>query len=96
MATAFISYSRKDTDFVRRLYAALEQHGLEGWVDWEGIPPADDWLRKVYAAIESADAFVFVMSPDSLSSVVCADEVAHAVKHNKRLIPVVVREVKPR
>lgn len=93
MATAFISYSRRDTELVRRLHAALMQQGLEGWVDWEGIPPADDWLRKVHRAIEGVDAFVFVMSPDSLASAVCADEVAHAVLHNKRIVPVVVREV---
>ena len=92
MATVFISYSRKDTDFVRRLYDALASESLESWVDWEGIPPADDWLRKIHAAIEGADAFVFILSPDSLASRVCADEVAHAVQHNKRLIPVVWRE----
>src|SRR5687767_9758832 len=93
MPQAFISYSRKDSEFVRRLYKAFELHGLAGWVDWEGIPPADDWLRKVRAAIEGADAFVFVMSPDSLISEVCADEIAHAVRHNKRIVPVVLREV---
>ena len=93
MTTAFISYSRKDTEFVRRLHAVLTQQGLEGWVDWEGIPPAADWLRKVHAAIEGVDAFVFLMSPDSLASAVCAGEAAHAVKHNKRIVPVVVREV---
>jgi hypothetical protein len=93
MPRAFISYSRKDTEFVRRLYQAFELQGLSGWVDWEGIPPADDWLRKVRASIEGADAFVFVMSPDSLISRVCADEIAHAVRHNKRLVPVVFREV---
>ncbi|TAH40976.1 MAG: toll/interleukin-1 receptor domain-containing protein [Betaproteobacteria bacterium] len=92
MTTLFISYSRKDTDFVRRLYDALASESLESWVDWEGIPPADDWLRKIHAAIEGADAFVFVMSPDSLDSRVCGDEIAHAVKHNKRLIPVVWRD----
>lgn len=92
MTTLFISYSRKDTDFVRRLYDALAGESLESWVDWEGIPPADDWLRKIHAAIESADAFVFVMSQDSLDSRVCGDEIAHAVKHHKRLIPVVWRD----
>ena len=35
----FISYSRKDKDFVRRLDEALKSQGLEAWVDWEDIRP---------------------------------------------------------
>jgi len=35
----FISYSRKDTDFVRRLDEALKSRGREAWVDWEDIRP---------------------------------------------------------
>src|SRR6266705_1332868 len=30
----FISYSRKDTDFVRRLDEAPKSRGREAWVDW--------------------------------------------------------------
>jgi len=92
MPRAFISYSRKDTPVVRRLHDALVAQALETWVDWEGIPPADDWLRKIHAAIESADSVVFVLSPDSLSSEVCAGELAHALAHRKRLVPVVARD----
>src|SRR4029453_625251 len=39
------------------------------------------------------NTFVFVISPDSVASQVCAEEVAHAVKHNKRLVPIVYRDV---
>ena len=33
MAEAFISYSRVDKEFVRRLGAALEAGGRDAWVD---------------------------------------------------------------
>ena len=33
----FISYSRKDKEFVRRLDEALKRRDREAWVDWEGI-----------------------------------------------------------
>jgi hypothetical protein len=58
----FMSYSRRDKEFVRRLYDALEEHQRHAWVDWEGIPPSADWMREVFAAIESADVFVLVLT----------------------------------
>jgi len=67
------------------------------WVDVEDIRPSDDWLRAIHAAIDGADAFVFVVSPDSVDpSSVCTQEIEYAVTHNKRIIPIVCREVDTR
>ena len=92
MTDIFLSYSRKDKAFAQRLFEALNEEELDAWVDWEGIPPTSDWLAEIYGGIEEADTFVFVISPDSLASEVCGWELVHAVKHNKRLIPIVARE----
>jgi WD40 repeat protein len=92
MAHVFISYSRKDDDFVRRLSAALTERGKEVWVDWEDIHPSAKWKAEIAASIVSAEAFVFVVSPDSIASQVCAWELDQAQQNNKRLIPVVWRE----
>src|SRR5687768_2921088 len=89
----FISYSRDDDPFVRRLYGALNDRERRAWVDWEGIPPTADWMAEVFAAIESADNFVFVLSQASLASEVCSREVEHAVKCRKRLVPLVWRDI---
>lgn len=89
----FISYSRDDDSFVRRLYDALNEQERRAWVDWKGIPPTADWMAEVFAAVESADNFVFVLSKSSLASEVCAREVEHAVKCRKRLIPFVWGEI---
>jgi hypothetical protein len=35
MAEIFISYSRKDSTFVRRLHNAFAAENREAWVDWE-------------------------------------------------------------
>ena len=88
MADLFVSYARRDSDFVRRLQEGLTGRGKDVWVDWEDIPPTADWFAEVQAGIESADAVVFVLTPDSLASEVCARELAHASAHNKRLVPV--------
>lgn len=84
----FISYSRKDSAFVRRLHEALIARGREPWVDWQGILPTEEWMAKIRAAIDAAPAFVFVISPHSVASAVCTQEIEHAVAQGKRLIPV--------
>ncbi len=65
-------------------------------MDWESIPPAVDWLEQIFRGIEEADAFIFLISPDSIASEVCKVEINHAAKNNKRIIPVVLRDVHPK
>jgi hypothetical protein len=96
MADAFISYSRKDKEFAHRLQETLVEHQREAWLDTKDIPPTAEWLQEIYAAIEQADAFVFVISPESSLSEVCQLELTHAVKHHKRLIPILRREADQR
>ena len=93
MTDVFISYSRKDKDFVRRLYEALEAQGYDAWVDWDDIDYAEDWWKKICAGIEAADNFVFVISPDSVQSKVCYDEVDHATETVKRVVPLLYRNI---
>lgn len=90
--SVFISYSRKDKAFVQKLNDALDNSGVHAWVDWEGIEFAADWMQRITTAIQSTDAFLFVISPDSLASKVCADELELGIKLNKKLIPVLHRE----
>ncbi len=89
----FISYSRRDKDFVRQLWEALTQAKQTTWVDWNDIPPAEDWRQEIYRGIEAANNFVFIISPHSTSSVVCGEELDHAIKHGKRLVPIVRQDV---
>lgn len=62
-------------------------------MDWQGIRPAEEFMQAIFPAIEGTDTFVFVISPDSVTSEVCGRELAHAVVHNKRMIPVMARDV---
>jgi TIR domain/WD domain, G-beta repeat len=93
MADAFISYSRKDEGFVRELEEALKKRGKEVWVDVEDIPLAAEWRPEIYSGIEGAQTFLFVISPDSIASKECRRELDHATTHNKRLVPILRREV---
>src|SRR5919201_6046666 len=94
-ADAFISYSRKDRQFTERLTESLTRRGKNVWVDLEDIPPTADWRAKIEAGIESAKAFVFVLSPDSISSEICRDELERAEALNKRIVPLLAHPVEP-
>lgn len=88
----FISYSRRDGEFVRELVAVLESRGKSVWVDQVDIPPAARWRQELTAAIEAADTFVAVISPDWVGSPHCRHELDHAAAAGKRIIPVLRRE----
>src|SRR5688572_30263852 len=94
MTSLFISYSRKDIESARRLTEAFKGQDWNFWIDWEGIPPTVDWWKEIEKGIEESDVFIFLISPDSSKSKVCKQEIEHAAKNGKRLIPVVVRDIK--
>ena len=93
MAKLFVSYSRKDSVAARKLIEALRSIQQDVWVDWESIPPAVDWLEQIFRGIEESDAFIFLISPDSVASEVCKVEVGRAALNNKRIIPILLRDV---
>jgi len=63
LADVFISYSRRDTLFVQRLASSLDEQGKTSWIDTEGIADAEVFPQAIRAAIESSDAFLFVITP---------------------------------
>lgn len=93
MSDVFISYSRKDKDFVQQLHAALAKQNRDVWVDWEDIPLTADWWKEIQAGIDAAQSFVFVISPDSAQSKICYDEIAYAASASKRIVPLLYRSV---
>ena len=93
MAEVFISYARTDQGFARDLNAALAKANREPWMDWRSIPDSAQWLAEIFVAIEAADNFLFIISPDSLRSGMCKKEVAHAVSSGKRIITILYHQV---
>jgi hypothetical protein len=84
-----------DRAFVLRLHDVLREKDYETWVDWEDIPPSAEWMKEIEQGISSADIFLFIVSPVSVNSVICAKEAAFAAQHNKKIIPIVCQETDP-
>ena len=93
MAQVFISYSRKNKQFVQKLAAALAAEKREVWLDEKGIEPTAEWLKKIFDNIEAADNFLFVISPDSVVSTHARKEIDHAALNNKRIVPILYESV---
>jgi len=87
VADVFISYSRRDGEFVRELHAFLTEGGRDVWVDWEDIPPASQWAQDIEESIDGADSVVFVVSSSSLASEYCLAELRRALEGGKRIVP---------
>jgi hypothetical protein len=87
MADVFVSYSRRDDAFVGELREALRARGKDVWVDVEGIRDAEVFPAAIRSAIEASEAFAFVISPDSVESPFCEQEIRHAVDSHKLIVP---------
>jgi hypothetical protein len=83
----FISYSRKDKAFVETLDQTFREFHRDPWIDWDDIQTGEDWWQSICRGIEAADTFVFVITPDSVASEVCRQEIDYAMQCHKRCLP---------
>ncbi len=91
----FISYARADgKEFAFRLHDQLEGDGFVCWLDLsdEGIRPGAIWDETIDQALRDASGLLFVMTPGSVISPVCADEWNRALSFKLPVIPLKVAE----
>jgi len=86
----FISYSRKDQDYVHKLEDELRKRGFDSWVDAR-IGSGERWWRTIVQQIRSCAAFVVVMTPDSEQSDWVEKEVMLALEEGKPVFPLLLR-----
>lgn len=94
----FLSYSRKDGRFVHVLAERLTGKGYVPIFDVSDEPHLDDpdlvisaqdeWWLAVERMIAASDVMVFIATPASAASRVCDDEIAHAKRLGRRVIPI--------
>jgi hypothetical protein len=87
----FVSYSRNDGDFARKINTDLQSLGSTTWFDQESIPVgATNFEEEIRNGIAHSDNFLFLISAKSVNSPYCKGEVEYAVSLNKRIITVLV------
>ncbi|NEP63169.1 MAG: TIR domain-containing protein, partial [Symploca sp. SIO2G7] len=84
----FISYSRVESGFARKLNDRLQQHGKRTWFDQESIASGADFKAEIYKGIAASNYFLFILSRRSVRSSYCADEVEYAAKLNKQIVTI--------
>lgn len=84
----FVSYSREDENFVKKLAASLENYGLELWLFQASLKPGDKWREMVHAAIHNSKAFIIILSKKALDSQYIQFERLTAKMYNKSICPV--------
>lgn len=89
----FISYSRNDGDFARKLNEQLQINGRSTWFDQDSIAVGADFQKEIYKGIATSNNFLFLISQKSIESPYCADEVAYAEKQGKRIITLRLEKV---
>ncbi len=81
-AFVFVSYAHADGDRVGPLISALTESGINLWFD-EGIAPGNQWTADLANAIERCSAFLYIVTPASVASDHCVNEVHFAINRGK-------------
>lgn len=90
MAHVFISYSKLDITFARKLRGTLQSAGIPVWMDETALVPSERWWRQIEANIKSCSAFIIIMSPNSQSSDWVEREILLAEKLKKPIFPILL------
>jgi hypothetical protein len=90
-ALVFISYAREDEVFVDELVKKLDQYNVEPVGDWL-LTPGEKYEVKLRDLNLRAQCLIFVITPDSIKSQACLNELATAVENKKQVLPVSRRD----
>lgn len=87
----FISYSRRDQEFVTRLVSDLNEHVSGVWFDQSTIQLGQKWHDEILEGIRECKAFILVLSPDAMESRYVQEEVNKALELGKTIFPILYR-----
>ena len=89
----FLSHSMSDRPLARNIAQGLVDLGFVVWFDEWDLQPGENWAKAVGKALESADAMVVLVTPDSMQTWQ-REEIQYALttpRFEGRLIPVIVK-----
>lgn len=83
----FISYARVDKPYCVQIVELLDAHDV--WFDHR-IHAGQDWWKEIQQQIAACEGFVYLLSPESVTSEYCQKEFEIAHKANKYIFPVLI------
>jgi hypothetical protein len=96
----FISYSNKknkstedDRHVADMLYNTLKSQGINCFIAHKEIIPGEDWLDRLYDAIEQSKVMVLVVSSNTHESKYVKDEILFARDKEIKIIPFCIEKV---
>lgn len=95
MTQVFLSYSDQDRATMEKIRRCLRRESITVWTNTTDIKTGEEFNEAIKRGIEQADNLVYLLSPDSVKSTYCQQELDLAVSLNKRIIPLLVRETDP-
>jgi hypothetical protein len=88
----FVCYAHDDREVVVEQVAWLRRAGIHVWYD-EAIEAGSRWSDDLARAVDGCGAFVYFLSPRSVSSRHCLDEVHFALECGRPIVPVEIAPV---
>jgi eukaryotic-like serine/threonine-protein kinase len=91
MEQVFISYSRRDIDFVKRLAEDLKSAGYAVWYDLSGLEAGTRWGSEIENALRQSRYFLVVLSPNSRDSEWVEREFLYASNQRLKVVPILYK-----
>ena len=88
----FLSYAHEWSDDATYISQVFRSHGLNVWLDTGELRIGDKLGNRVREAIQSADYFVALLSPEYFSSPWCIRELEAAADEGIEVLPIKVSE----
>ncbi len=88
----FLSYAHEWSDDASYISQVFKSRGLNVWIDTGELRPGDKLDNRVREAIQSADYFIALLSPEYFASPWCIRELEAAADEGTELLPIKVSE----
>ena len=85
----FISYARVDKPYCVQIAETLDIHSI--WFD-QRLYAGQHWWREILRRLDWCEGFIYLLSPDSVTSEYCQKEFKIAQNLGKHIFPVLIRE----
>ena len=83
----FVSYARVDKPCCIRVIETLHAHDV--WYD-QRLYAGQDWWKEILRRLDWCDVFIYLLSPDSVASLYCRQELEIARRLQRDIIPALI------